>query len=73
MGLKIKKAEITIGDKKRVILAKDVVEMGYVTQGLFAIDYGNHDVRTYNDGCAIELFQEDVPDIIEAPKIVEAS
>ena len=72
MGLKIKKAEVIIGDKKKVILAKDVVEMGFIGPGGFAVDYGDDLVMTYW-ACPIVLTQEDTPDIIEVPKIVEAS
>ena len=72
MGLKIKKAEVIIGDKKKVILAKDVVEMGFVGPSAFAVDCGDGLVITYW-GCSVVLTQEDVPDIIDVPKIVEAS
>ena len=40
MGLKIKKAEVIIGDKKKVIFAKDVVEMGFIGPGGLAVDHG---------------------------------
>ena len=71
MSLRIKKAEITIGDKKKVILAKDVVEMGFIGPGGFAVDGGDGKVTTYWH-CPVVLTQEDVPDV-EVPKIVGAA
>ena len=71
MSLKIKKAEIMVGDKKKIFLAKDVVEMGFVGVGAFAVDLGDGVVETYWF-CPTVLTQEDVVDI-EKPKIVEVS
>ena len=72
MGLKIKKAEIMVGDKKKVFLANRVEEMGFVGAGAFAVDLGDGIVETYWF-CPTVLTQEDVPDIIEAPRIVGAA
>lgn len=72
MALRIKKAEVIIGDKHKLILAKDVKEMGFVAPGAFAVDLGTGEVLTYWN-CPVVLTQEDIPEIIEVPKIVEAS
>ena len=71
MGLKIKKAEIIVGDKKKIFLADRVEEMGFVGVGAFAVDHGNGTVETYWF-CPTVLTQEETSDIV-IPDIVEVS
>ena len=70
MGLKIKKVEFDWCEKKRVILAKDVTEIGIVGGNCIAVDRGTGIVEIYS--CDWMLTQEEVPDIIES-KIVGVS
>jgi hypothetical protein len=69
MPLKIKKAQFEIFGKQHVIFPKDVKEIGIIA-GCLAIDYGDGRIATRS--CDWELWQEDVPEIIES-QIVEAS
>ena len=68
MALQIDKVELYVFGKKRVILAKDVVEMGIPAPGFFSVDFGDGVVKTWH--CEFELTQHDDGDVITAPKIV---
>ena len=64
----IKKAEIIVGDKKKIFLASRIKEMGFVGVGAFAVDYGNGTVETYWF-CPMVLTQEDAPDIVSLENV----
>ena len=66
MALKIDKVELDIFGKKRVILAKDVVEMGIPAAGLFAVDRGDGVVEMYS--CDFVLTQHDDGGIVMGDK-----
>ena len=72
MGLKIKWAEIQFGKNTvRYTLGTDADDMGFVAPGGFAIQLADGRIKTYWH-CPIQMEQEEVPDLVEVPKIVGA-
>jgi hypothetical protein len=64
MALRIKKAEIIVGDKKKVFLVKDVVDMGFIGQGAFVVQQKDGGVESFWY-CPTVLYQEEVPDLVD--------
>ena len=69
MGFKINKAEIEFAGKKRIYLADDVEDMGFVGTGAFMVAHGNGKLESYWF-CPIRLDQEETPDIEVPQEIV---
>ena len=71
MGLNIKKAEVDYRGKNLLFLADQEKEIAFLGGGVI-VDHGDGVIESW-PFCPCHIVYDDVPDIIEAPGIVEAS